>query len=786
MGNNASSHEDGGQSRTKNKNNRGGHNNGIHSTPSHQSHAPPLRNFLTSSNLLGLSKAELDARCQPSGLYPSCPWDDKAIRRLIGDGKLAARQLGTERRENVTDVECPICFLHYSVINKTKCCHAYVCTECYLQVRPQKLPTLKNGKTAPGSPCPFCNATNLRVEPAVTLSMEEINQRIQEEIMIREAQNRMRGQYMNEDQLSRIPQAIPSIEEDIPMQSPLPINPLSANLPPHKSSQLPPSHVLPGDVSLYQQHRHQASVQSSPVFGALDEQDPRSGPSRYHDRNLINDESSNRTQYPQHDMKYPMHQSHNIIYERPRTPEIQISEMAMSPADRYALEQEMRRQGKHPLSIRLQAEEAERRLRNDLRRMELQRESGPGGLRDYRESRDWNQRNTPARNNNNEVTSFDEMVVLEAAIMLSMQEEEARQRAEVEKKQHLQRQQQAATDYPAYLENKESVGMPLVVEDTIASQRSVGAWSEEEQYRMAIQASLNQGKQHVSNKNEVGQLATFSTASSVEYEQKEIQFKVVRDQRYQNSSDAVPSGPLVAAEFTPSLHVDEKPALGDSRSYSHDVNKSRPLIGNSVKPLYQSSPVRSAGKQSPPGIVEISLPQKPPASHKRSQSSEDFRQVAPIGYSSDVNRLSPVSHPPTSGHTKDDETTRSAGRRPATKPQERPPLEYPESFIRMYPDYEDAINASQSVDTFHVQHLKRAPSETETYDPDMDSKPAARVNMLKSSAQPSRQVMPKPGILISEFAGRRKSLSGSLDYDEIEEEKCALVDDVLFDDSTHV
>ena len=63
MGNNASSIEDGGQSRnSKNKQNRP---NGASS--GQQSHSTPLRNFLTSSNLLGLSKAELDARCQPSG-----------------------------------------------------------------------------------------------------------------------------------------------------------------------------------------------------------------------------------------------------------------------------------------------------------------------------------------------------------------------------------------------------------------------------------------------------------------------------------------------------------------------------------------------------------------------------------------------------------------------------------------------------------------------------------------------------------------------------------------------
>jgi len=103
-----------------------------------------------------LSRNELDKRCQPSGLYGDCSWDEKAIRRLIGDGRIAARVKGEDSPDSSSGCteECPICFLMYSDINKTTCCHANMCTECFLQVRPQK---------EKQSTCPFCNSEDFSV-----------------------------------------------------------------------------------------------------------------------------------------------------------------------------------------------------------------------------------------------------------------------------------------------------------------------------------------------------------------------------------------------------------------------------------------------------------------------------------------------------------------------------------------------------------------------------------------------------------------------------------------------
>ena len=91
-----------------------------------------------------------------SRLYSGCDWEKNAIRKLVADGRIAARQKGLESPDSSTGAteECPICFLYYSEVNMTTCCHASMCTECYLQVRPQK---------EKQSTCPFCNCDDFSV-----------------------------------------------------------------------------------------------------------------------------------------------------------------------------------------------------------------------------------------------------------------------------------------------------------------------------------------------------------------------------------------------------------------------------------------------------------------------------------------------------------------------------------------------------------------------------------------------------------------------------------------------
>lgn len=306
---------------------------------------PPLRNFLRSQGTLGLSKAELDQRCQPSGLYQRCDWDDKAIRRLIGDGKLASRQKGTEERVGTGDQECPICFLNYRQVNVTKCCQAAICTECYLQVRPQK---------DKSSSCPFCNCNRLAVTVGKNLDESAIKQREEEEQTIIEAQIR-------------------------------------ANI---AASQ---------DVSINSsQHTPESATETS--FGSNLEKHDRVATMRARSSSMSSDQSGE-----------PFRMGN-------------YSAIAMTADERRQLEAEMRAQKSHPLALRLEQEEAERRLENQ-RDYQLN-QSGPL-VRNHipRNDRDWNQIvEAFVSSGNGSVRSLDDLVVSEAANMLSREEARRRER----------------------------------------------------------------------------------------------------------------------------------------------------------------------------------------------------------------------------------------------------------------------------------------------------------------------------------------------------------------------
>jgi len=131
-----------------------------------------------SGGSLGLSRSELDAKCQPSGLYESCEWEPKQIRRLISNGQLAARLKGSDARLAKTDRECPICFMYYSESNVTKCCNATVCTECYLQIKSQK---------DRNTTCPFCNNPKMTVTVQRLMDECDVAKREEDEQRVIEA-----------------------------------------------------------------------------------------------------------------------------------------------------------------------------------------------------------------------------------------------------------------------------------------------------------------------------------------------------------------------------------------------------------------------------------------------------------------------------------------------------------------------------------------------------------------------------------------------------------------------
>ncbi|CAM6022340.1 unnamed protein product [Sphagnum balticum] len=132
-----------------------------------------------------------DRHTRLQGLYPSRDVDQRKLRRLILDSKLAPCYPGGEEPA-VELEECPICFLHYPSLNRSKCCTKGICTECFLQVKSPNV-------TRP-TQCPYCKMTNYSVEYRGPKSMEEKGVEQAEEQKVIEAKIRMRQQELHDDE----------------------------------------------------------------------------------------------------------------------------------------------------------------------------------------------------------------------------------------------------------------------------------------------------------------------------------------------------------------------------------------------------------------------------------------------------------------------------------------------------------------------------------------------------------------------------------------------------------
>jgi len=131
-----------------------------------------------------LTRAELDELCKPSGLYESCSWEAKTVRKLIKQRKLAGRLSGKDDRITGLEQQCPICLLHYDEINTINCCKATICTECYLQAQ--------NPRERDAS-CPFCKHPVMTVSIAKRLDGGDAQKREKEEQRVIEATIRQRN-----------------------------------------------------------------------------------------------------------------------------------------------------------------------------------------------------------------------------------------------------------------------------------------------------------------------------------------------------------------------------------------------------------------------------------------------------------------------------------------------------------------------------------------------------------------------------------------------------------------
>ncbi|KAK1616491.1 hypothetical protein QYE76_022008 [Lolium multiflorum] len=141
----------------------------------------------------GRRRAGVEERyTRPQGLYEHRDIDQKKLRKLILEAKLAPCYPGADDAKGGHLEECPICFLFYPSLNRSKCCSKGICTECFLQMKPTH--------TARPTQCPFCKTPNYAVEYRGVKTKEERSIEQFEEQKVIEAQMRMRQQALQDEE----------------------------------------------------------------------------------------------------------------------------------------------------------------------------------------------------------------------------------------------------------------------------------------------------------------------------------------------------------------------------------------------------------------------------------------------------------------------------------------------------------------------------------------------------------------------------------------------------------
>ncbi|XP_071691824.1 E3 ubiquitin-protein ligase DA2-like [Rutidosis leptorrhynchoides] len=143
-------------------------------------------------NKLGIKRHLVDEKyTRPQGLYQHKDVDHKKLRKLILDSKLAPCYPGDD--DCSCDLEeCPICFLYYPSLNRSRCCMKSICTECFLQ--------MKTPNSALPTQCPFCKTFNYAVEYRGVRTKEEKGLEQIEEQRVIAAKIRMRRKEIQDDE----------------------------------------------------------------------------------------------------------------------------------------------------------------------------------------------------------------------------------------------------------------------------------------------------------------------------------------------------------------------------------------------------------------------------------------------------------------------------------------------------------------------------------------------------------------------------------------------------------
>ncbi|KAL1537640.1 E3 ubiquitin-protein ligase da2 [Salvia divinorum] len=153
------------------------------------------REVLAMGNKLGGRRRQVvdEKYTRPQGLYQHRDVDHKKLRKLILDSKLAPCYPGDDG--TACDLEeCPICFLYYPSLNRSRCCTKGICTECFIQ--------MKTPNASRPTQCPFCKTSNYAVEYRGVKTKEEKSIEQLEEQRVIEARIRMRHQELQDEEKS--------------------------------------------------------------------------------------------------------------------------------------------------------------------------------------------------------------------------------------------------------------------------------------------------------------------------------------------------------------------------------------------------------------------------------------------------------------------------------------------------------------------------------------------------------------------------------------------------------
>ncbi|GER33623.1 RING/U-box superfamily protein [Striga asiatica] len=140
-------------------------------------------------NKLGKWRQVVDEKyTKPQGLYHHKDVDHKKLRKLILDSKLAPCYPGDDECGFELE-ECPICFLYYPSLNRSRCCLKGICTDEDSQFY-----------SADTKRCPFCKTSNYAVEYRGVKTKEEKGMEQLEEQRVIEAKIRIRRQEIHDEE----------------------------------------------------------------------------------------------------------------------------------------------------------------------------------------------------------------------------------------------------------------------------------------------------------------------------------------------------------------------------------------------------------------------------------------------------------------------------------------------------------------------------------------------------------------------------------------------------------